>query len=156
MISFDELRDLPETKRLKQGIIVAAVIWLAALCVFSSALSALRANSDRLDDAERVLNAAVIVRGYPDRSAKSTGEPLSALSDALEKCKLKDRVAQLSSSQGGLVLQVNRLHTEELVEFVAEIQRRGLSVNSAEIRAINSQRDGRLINANMTIEGGER
>lgn len=156
MISFDELRELPETKRLKQGILVAAVIWIAAVFAFSSAISSLKTNEERLKDAERVLNTAVIVRGYPNRSEGNVREPLSAVSEILDKCELKSKVAQLSSSQGGLVLQVNRLYTDELVELVNEIQRSGLSIKNAEIRALSSQKDGRLINTTMTIERNER
>ena len=129
MISFDELRAMPEAKRLRRVTLVAAAIWLAALLSLSAALSAMRENEDRLGDAERILNAAITVKSYPQQ------------------------VNQLASSPAGLVLQVNRLYHEELGKLVEDIQRNGLSVKTAELRSLAGQKDGRLINVTLTIEG---
>ena len=60
---------------------------------------------------------------------------------------------QLASSPTGLVLQVNRLYHEELGKLVEDIQRNGLSVKTAELRLMTGQKDGRLINVTLTIEG---
>ncbi|MFR5880159.1 MAG: hypothetical protein ACLUEQ_04770 [Cloacibacillus evryensis] len=62
-------------------------------------------------------------------------------------------VNQLASSPTGLVLQVNRLYHEELGKLVEDIQRNGLSVKTAELRLMTGQKDGRLINVTLTIEG---
>ena len=50
MISIEELRAMPDAKRLQRGLLAAALIWLAALAAFSFALSAMRENEDRLND----------------------------------------------------------------------------------------------------------
>lgn len=153
MISFDELRAMPEAKRLRRVTLVAAAIWLAALLSLSAALSAMRENEDRLGDAERILNAAITVKSYPQQGAVSGKEPLSAVSEIIDKLGLQSKVNQLASSPAGLVLQVNRLYHEELGKLVEDIQRNGLSVKTAELRSLAGQKDGRLINVTLTIEG---
>ncbi len=153
MISFDELRAMPEAKRLRRVTLVAAAIWLAALLSLSAALSAMRENEDRLGDAERILNAAITVKSYPQQGAVSGKEPHSAVSEIIDKLGLQSKVIQLASSPAGLVLQVNRLYHEELGKLVEDIQRNGLSVKTAELRSLAGQKDGRLINVTLTIEG---
>ena len=156
MISLEELRELPEFKRLARGACITALLWLAAIIVFSFALSALRSNEERLTDAERVLNAAVAVRSYPAQSEAAASEPLAAVSAIVEKSGLQDRASQLSSSPAGLLLQINRLYPDELGKLLKEMQRAALSVKTAEIRAFSGQKDGRLLNVSITIEGEEK
>ncbi|EHL63821.1 type II secretion system protein GspM [Cloacibacillus evryensis] len=153
MISIEELRAMPDAKRLQRGLLAAALIWLAALAAFSFALSAMRENEDRLNDAERVLNAAITVKSYPQQGTVFGKEPLSAVSEIIDKLGLQGKVNQLASSPTGLVLQVNRLYHEELGKLVEDIQRNGLSVKTAELRLMTGQKDGRLINVTLTIEG---
>ena len=142
----EELRAMPDAKRLQRGLLAAALIWLAALAAFSFALSAMRENEDRLNDAERVLNAAITVKSYPQQGTVFGKEPLSAVSEIIDKLGLQGKVNQLASSPTGLVLQVNRLYHEELGKLVEDIQRNGLSVKTAELRLMTGQKDGRLIN----------
>jgi len=113
----------------------------------------MRENEDRLNDAERVLNAAITVKSYPQQGTVFGKEPLSAVSEIIDKLGLQGKVNQLASSPTGLVLQVNRLYHEELGKLVEDIQRNGLSVKTAELRLMTGQKDGRLINVTLTIEG---
>ena len=153
---FDEIRDLPETKRLLRSAAITAALWLAALIVFFLALSALSSNEERFSEATRVLNAAVEIKSYPEQGAASGREPLSAVTAILDKQGLQSRVSQLSSSPAGLLLQVNRLYPEELSRLVEELHKNGLTAKTAEIRTLTGKQDGRLINLSITREGEEK
>ncbi|WP_302806865.1 type II secretion system protein GspM [Cloacibacillus porcorum] len=156
MLSLEELRAMPGAKRLQRVALITVMIWLAALLVFSAALSAMSENEDRLSDAEKILNAAITVKAYPQQGAVSGKEPLSAVSEIIDKLGLQSKVNQLSSSPSGLVLQINRLYHEELGKLVEDIQRNGLSVKTAELRSLTGQKDGRLINVTLTIVGEDQ
>lgn len=153
MISLDEMRTMPEFARLRRAVIVAAVIWLAVIAAAVFSLSLMSENERRLSDSERILNAATTIKSYPQRGAVSGAEPLTAVSAIIDKAGLQSKVSQLSSSPTGLVLQANRLYPGELGTLVDEMQKNRLNINTAEIRVLSSQRDGRLLNVSITIEG---
>ncbi|MBQ9881759.1 MAG: hypothetical protein IJM42_04000 [Synergistes sp.] len=155
MIPLGELKGLPEAKRLKAAALVTLLIWAAAAAVFSFAHSLLKENERLLSDSGRVLSAAVKIRSYPQLEAAVEKEPLSVLSEVVDKLGLQDRVAQLASSPSGLVLQLNRLYRDEFVKLAEDIGKNGLSVNTAEIRAFSSNKDGRLINVTLTVTGAK-
>ena len=111
------------------------------------------ANEARLREAELVLRGASELRSYPERSVVSAEEPLTAVSAILDKTGLQAKVAQLSSSPAGLALQVNRLYPDEFESLADEIRKSGLTVKTAEVRLLEARRDGRLLNAALTIEG---
>lgn len=155
MIPLGELKDLPEAKRLKAAALATLLIWSAAAAVFSFALSSLKENERLLSDSGRVLAAAVKIRSYPQLETTADKEPLAVLSEVVDKLGLQDRVAQLASSSSGLVLQLNRLYRDEFVKLAEDIGKNGLSVNTAEIRAFSSNKDGRLINVTLTVIGAK-
>ena len=153
MTPLEGLCEMPESKRLRSAALVTLLIWAAALSVFSLALSALAENEEREADAGRVLSAAVKIKSYPSSAPSAGKEPLAALSEIVGKLGLQERVAQLASSPSGLVLQLNRLYGDEFSKLAEDLRRNGLSVKTAEIRALSSQKDGRLINVTLTVEG---
>ena len=104
-------------------------------------------------EAGRVLRAAVELKSYPERGVVSSEEPLTAVSAILDKTGLRGRVAQLSSSPAGISLQANRLYPDEFESLAEELRRSGLPVETAEARAAESRRDGRLIDVTLTIKG---
>lgn len=154
MISFDELREMPEAKRLKKAIIFTAVIWAAALLALFFALSSLGSNTERLEETRRILDAAVTVRSFPKQDGPSGAEPLAAVTSILEKLGLQTKVTQLTSSPAGLMLQLSRLYPGETARLAEELQTAGLAVKTAEIRAMAGKQDGRLLNATLTLEAG--
>ena len=79
MLSLEELRAMPGAKRLQRAALITVMIWLAALLAFSAALSAMSENEDRLGDAEKILNAAITVKSYPQQGAVSGKEPVRRL-----------------------------------------------------------------------------
>ena len=150
---FEEIKNAPEFARLVRLALAAAAVWLAFAAVLGFALSAKSANEARLREAEAVLRGASELRSYPERSVVSAEEPLTAVSAILDKTGLRGRVAQLSSSPAGLALQVNRLYPDEFESLAEEIRKNGLAVKTAEVRALEARRDGRLLNVSLTIEG---
>lgn len=152
-LNLDEIRGAPEFARLRRSVLITAAVWLAFAVAFVSALSAKGENASRLREAEQVLRAASELRSYPERSVVSAEEPLTAVSAILDKTGLQPKVAQLSSSPAGLALQVNRLYPDEFQSLAAEIRGNGLTVKTAEVRALEARRDGRLLNVTLTIEG---
>lgn len=154
MISLDELREMPEAGRLKKALIFTSAVWGAALIALLFALSSLNANSERLTEAQHILDAAVTVRSYPKQAAASGAEPLTAVSAILDKLGLQTKVAQLASSPAGLMLQLNRLYPADTARLAEELQNAGLSVKTAEIRSLAGKEDGRLLNVTLTLEGG--
>lgn len=151
--NLEELKNAPEFPRFKRFALAALALWLAFFVVFGFALSAKRANETRLREAELVLKSASELRSYPERSVVSAEEPLTAVSAILDKTELQGKVAQLSSSSAGLALQVNRLYPDEFESLVEELRGSGLTVKTAEVRVLEARRDGRLLNAVLTIEG---
>ena len=150
---FEEIKNAPEFARLVRLALAAAAVWLAFAAVLGFALSAKSANEARLREAGAVLRGAAELRSYPERSVVSAEEPLTAVSAILDKTGLRGRVAQLSSSPAGLALQVNRLYPDEFESLAEEIRKNGLAVKTAEVRALEARRDGRLLNVSLTIEG---
>ena len=100
---------------------------------------------------DSILKAASIVRSYPSFNTAASREPLSDISYVIDYLKLKDRVGQMSSGQSGLVLSIDRLHPEEFTALVESITEKGLYIKTAEIRAMSSGKDGRLINVTFAI-----
>ncbi|MDO4987838.1 MAG: type II secretion system protein GspM [Synergistes sp.] len=153
-IHYDEINSLPEAKRLHKAVVIAAVIWLVAVVVFVFALSAMSANRERLDEAGRVLNGAMTIKSYPALGTGAEGkEPLAALSEIVDKLGLQSNVVQMSSSSSGLLLQISRLYNDDFTKLIEDIDKNGLTIKTAEIRAVSSQKDGRLIDATVTIGG---
>ena len=50
-------------------------------------------------------------------------------------------------------MQINRLYPGELTKLVEELTKNGLEVKTAEIRAMRSEKEGRLINITLAIVG---
>ena len=150
---WENIKNGPEFPRLRLAALSAAALWLAAALVFGLALSVKHENAARMREAGRVLRAAVELKSYPERGVVSSEEPLTAVSAILDKTGLRGRVAQLSSSPAGISLQVNRLYPDEFESLAEELRRSGLPVETAEARAAESRRDGRLIDVTLTIKG---
>jgi len=81
---------------------------------------------------------------------------MSEISSVIDSLNLKDRIGQISSGAGGTVLQVNGLYIEELEDLISALSRRGLSVKTAEIRAMPYGKGLRLINMTAVLEGVKR
>ena len=156
MITLNELREMPEAKRLQKAAVFTGCVWVAAVVFIILALSALGANEQSMSDARSLLDAAVTVRSYPKQEGSSAAEPLTAVSSILDKLGLQPKVSQMGSSPAGLTLQLNRLYPGEFARLSEEIQSAGLSVKTAEIRTLTGPQDGRLLNVSLTLDGVQK
>ena len=146
-----EIKNAPEAKRLGKLLLLAVLLWLLGFALLSQSLYFIRSGRERLDEADSIMKAASIVRSYPSFNAAASREPLSDISYVIDYLKLKDRVGQMSSGQSGLLLSIDRLHPEEFTALVESITEKGLYIKTAEIRAMSSGKDGRLINVMFAI-----
>ena len=147
----EEIRGLPETKKLIRLGLLALLVWTAGTAFFLEASSILNSSKDRVMDTGKILDAANTFYSYPSRTSAEGKEPLSLLTDAINELSLKDRVGLMNSGSSGLTVQMNELNGAEFVSFLKRLSEKGLQVNTADIRAITSAQKGRLINASMLI-----
>ena len=147
----EEIRGLPETKKLIRLGLLALLVWTAGTAFFLEASSILNSSKDRVMDTGKILDAANTFYSYPSRTSAEGKEPLSLLTDAINELSLKDRVGLMNSGSSGLTVQMTELNGTEFVSFLKRLSEKGLQVNTADIRAITSAQKGRLINASMLI-----
>lgn len=153
MIRFQELKTMPEAQRLMKLALLVLCIWVFGLILLSNALFLKSSAQRRLVEADGVINAASAIKAYPSRSVTLGQEPLSAISSVLDSLKLRDRVSQMSSSATGLVLQVNDLYVGEMSGLIEAISNSGLTIRTAEIRAISTNQSGRKMTISFVLEG---
>jgi len=147
----EEIRGLPETKKLIRLGLLALLVWTAGTAFFLEASSILNSSKDRVMDTRKILDAANTFYSYPSRTSAEGKEPLSLLTDVINELSLKDRVGLMNSGSSGLTVQMTELNGAEFVSFLKRLSEKGLQVNTADIRAITSAQKGRLINASMLI-----
>ena len=147
----EEIRGLPETKKLIRLGLLALLVWTAGTAFFLEASSILNSSKDRVMDTGKILDAANTFYSYPSRTSAEGKEPLSLLTDVINELSLKDRVGLMNSGSSGLTVQMTELNGAEFVSFLKRLSEKGLQVNTADIRAITSAQKGRLINASMLI-----
>ena len=147
----EEIRGLPETKKLIRLGLLALLVWTAATAFFLEASSILNSSKDRVMDTGKILDAANTFYSYPSRTSAEGKEPLSLLTDAINELSLKDRVGLMNSGSSGLTVQMTELNGAEFVSLLKRFAEKGLQIKTADIRAITSAQKGRLINASMLI-----
>lgn len=157
MISFKDVRDLPEARRLGKFAAAALCVWVVGFILLMAALSVMGNEAERLADSDKVLSAGCIVKSYPVLNAPAGQEPVAALSAITDSLGLRERVTQMNSGPSGLVLEMNGLYPEELTRLIEEISRGGLSIRTADIRGMSSGggKGGRLINVAIALEGSK-
>jgi hypothetical protein len=153
IIRFQELKSMPEAQRLMKTGAVVLCVWILAFILLSNALFLKTSAAKRLTETDEIVSAAGVVKSYPTRKISAGKEPLSAVSNLLDTLSLRSRVSQMSSSASGLVLQVNDLYPGEVTALIDAISGSGLSVRTAEIRAIASNQKGRLMTVSFVLEG---
>ena len=147
----EEIRELPETKKLIRLGLLALLVWTVGAALFLEAAAVLNSSRERIVDAGRVLDAANTFYSYPSRTSAEGKEPLSLLTDAINELSLKDRVGLMNSGSLGLTVQMTELNGAEFVSLLKRFAEKGLQIKTADIRAITSAQKGRLINASMLI-----
>jgi hypothetical protein len=148
MISLSELREIPESRRAFGLVLLAVVIWAAALFLLflaSGVGSGLGAN---MESGDRIINAATVYRAYPRAGQSLTqapGEdPMTVITEVVNTLGLSDRMRDLQMSPSGVSVQLDRLYGNELGEFLSTMESRGLAIRTAEIRVLPMDGERRL------------
>ena len=147
----EEIRGLPETKKLIHLGLLALLVWTAGTAFFLEASAILNSSKERVTDTGKILDAANTFYSYPSRTSAKGKEPLSLLTDAINELGLKDRVGLMNSGSSGLTVQMTELNGAEFVSLLKRLSEKGLQVKTSDIRAITSVQKGRLINSSMLI-----
>ena len=132
----------------------ALVVWILLIALMLSSDTSLGRASADLSSSGRVLDYAMQLKALPRAGNVVTEipeEPLSALSNKISGLGLRDRMQQLQSNPSGIVVQLERLYGEELGELLSSIENSGLSIKTAEIRALPRE-EGKLLSAVLTME----
>jgi len=140
----------------KPGALCAAalVAWVLLIALMLSSDTSLRLVSSNLSSSARVLDYAMQFKALPRAGNLITDipdEPLSVLSNIIDALGLRSRMQQLQSNASGIVVQLERLYGDELGELLGSIENSGLTIKTAEIRALPRD-DGRLLSAILTME----
>ena len=133
---------------------VALVVWVLLIALTLSSDASFSMASADLSSSGKVLDYAMQLKAMPRTVNVVTDipdEPLSVLSNIIDALGLRGRMQQLQSNPSGIVVQLERLYGDELGELLGSIENSGLSVRTAEIRALPSE-DGKLLSAVLTME----
>lgn len=147
----EEIRGLPESKKLVRLALLALLIWTVGTVLFLEASADLNSSKERVMDTGKIVDAANTFNSYPSRISSEGKEPLSVLTEIINELNLKDRVGQMNSGSSGLTVQMTELNGADFVSLLKLLSEKGLQVRTADIRAITSPRKGRLINVSMLI-----
>ncbi|MCF4150751.1 hypothetical protein L2W58_02960 [Dethiosulfovibrio sp. F2B] len=118
--------------------VLAFLLWVISFYVWSG-ISNLESKS-KLNYA-RFEELTEVVRSYknlPHREDRSSApeDPMVVVSSLVESMGLKDNLIQISSLSKGVSVQLSRLYSEKTLSFIQELGKRGLSIESAEVRAV--------------------
>ncbi|MDR3322126.1 MAG: hypothetical protein LBS93_06725, partial [Synergistaceae bacterium] len=120
--------------------------------------------SRRLSDGEQVIGAASVYKSHPDSSsaAGDTAQPgmnaFTIVSDVLDSIGIvgTDRRPQFEQNSSGVQVKLDRLYGSELRDFFTSVEKQGVRVRTAEVRAMSVRDTGRLLYLVATFEQGER
>lgn len=155
MITLNELKEMPEARKLLRLFSVSLLIWLFAIVLLLQVRHMTGTLSSNLSSGNLILNAASTHKSFPasqtNASAVSEGDALSVVSDVLEALQLRDRALQLQSNASGVLLQLERIYGDEMHEFLVTMESRGLRIKTAEIKVL-PEGDDRLLSATYLLE----
>jgi len=77
-------------------------------------------------------------------------DPMTLISEALEVLSLKQNLVQMSATSSGVTLQLRNLYGGQIMNLLERITRSGLSVESAELKAVNTDQ-GRLMDISVIV-----
>ena len=135
----------------------ALSVWVLLIALLLSSGVSLDAASADLSSSGMVLDYAMQFKALPRTGNVITDipeEPLSALSNIINALGLRDRMQQLQSNPSGIVVQLERLYGNELGELLGSIENGGMSVKTAEIKALPVDGE-RLLSAVLTMEAAK-
>lgn len=117
--------------------ICALVLWTVGFSLWSGA-AGLEAN---VALQQRRLNQLIeTIHQYKSLSSREkrtlTEDPIVVVSSLIGTMGLKDNLIQISSMSRGLNVQLGRMYMDKVLDFLIELDKRGLMVESTEIRSV--------------------
>lgn len=148
MISFSELREMPESRRAFGFIALAVVIWAAGLILLFMASGVGSSLGTNMESGDRIINSATVYRAYPRAEQPQTqalGEdPMTVVTEVVNTLGFSDRMRDLQMGPSGVSVQLERLYGNELGDFLSTMESRGLAIRTAEIRVLPVDGERRL------------
>lgn len=157
MSIMDELRAMPDIRRLAATYIAVAVLWTAVILAIFKIADMSGKIGGNLSAGDQIISTALAYRAEagsaarPASAATFTGDPLSVLSEIVSTLGMRDRMTQLQSNISGISMQFEKIYGDEMRDFLTAIDSRGLKIKNGEIRAMPSG-DERLLNATLLLE----
>ena len=156
MLTWQELKNQPEAKRLFSSMLIATLLWVLAGVLLISVLEADRQARQKISEANTIIQLGSQYRAHGASEGASTkeGDELTVVTEIIEKMGLRDKVVQIGSAQKGVSVQIDGLYKDEFEGLLSELTKRGLSIKSAELRALPVKEE-RLWNVNLVLAGVE-
>lgn len=86
----------------------------------------------------------------PSTDAEAAKDPLGAFSGVAERLGMKGRIKDLSASDQGVVVALERLYAEELMTLLQELGAAGLVVRGMELRTL-PEKEGSLFAVSLIV-----
>jgi len=86
----------------------------------------------------------------PGDISVSDRDTITLISEALDVLSLKQNLVQMSATSSGVTLQLRNLYGGQIMNLLERISRSGLSVESAELKAVNTDQ-GRLMDISFIV-----
>lgn len=150
---FPSISGIPREALVPGAALLGAVLaWTAAFALWSG-ISGLESSAKVQEG--RLRELLKVVRQYkslPNREEKavSAEDPMVTVSSLVGTMGLRDNLVQISSLSKGLSVQLARMYMEKTLDFIGELEKRGLNVDSAEIRAMPDG-DKRLLSLTLMV-----
>lgn len=154
MMNLNEIREMPESRRLFRLFAAAAVLWLLFFILLYYIAAAGNTIKSGVASGDRVLSAAAI---YTPSAAPGTARTVSdadtmtVVTDILDTLELRSRAIQLQSNASGVSLNLERVYGSEMQEFLSTLESRGLRIRNAELKSLPAG-DERVLGAVLLLE----
>ncbi len=119
-------------------VLLAGALWLGGWTVWSGTSgveSSIALQQSRVDQLVEVIGQYRSLSGGEEKPVL-TEDPIVVVSSLVGTMGLKENLVQISSMNKGLNVQLGRMYMDKTLDFLLELDKRGLSVESAEIRAV--------------------
>ena len=154
MISWREIKDSPDIRRVFSTLLLGISLWGAGVVFLSNTAALDRSAMEALRESDTIIQSASVYRSFPSvgqNTAPVSGvEAMSDVSRIVEELKLRDKMQQLNSSPTGLSLQFERLYKNEFFDLLSALQKRGLTLKMVEMKALPVAKE-RLWSVSMIV-----
>jgi|GEM_PF-1389250 len=150
---------VPGVKKTLFYFIAVIVIWTAFFAIWGRTgdLEArLDLKENRFDQLLALVEDYRLASGETKEGSINTGsgkEPVQIISDLLGQLEIRDKLVQLSMTGNGINLQLKDLYVEDLANLVENLEKNGLKIDSAEIKALSAS-GGRVLDMSLIVVTG--